>query len=154
MVNVHASFAKRALQASFWLILFNFYTLLRVPQARVAKPQKCAPFWLFSPFAVIFQSRSYEYLLVRPCRSDPEGVDGNIHTHDTCRFLFLVGTRMPESSADDRTPSQHHPLPTYLGGENQRTCANGLIWNIADGAGPNPEGLLRSFRVYIDTMVG
>ena len=72
----------------------------------------------------------------------------------TWRFLFLVSTRMIESSADARDPSQPHPLPTYLGGENQRTCANGLIWNIADGAGPNPEGLLRSFRVYIDTMVG
>ena len=44
-------------------------------------------------------------------------------------------------------------LPIY-GVEKQRTCANGLIWNIADGAGPNPEGLLRSFRVDIDTMVG
>ena len=69
----------------------------------------------------------------------------------TWRFLFLVSTRMIESSADARDPSRPHPLPR---GENQRTCANGLIWNIADGAGPNPEGLLRSFRVYIDTMVG
>ena len=53
----------------------------------------------------------------------------------TCRFLFLVGTRMPESSADDRTPSQHHPLPTYLGGEKQRTCENGLIWTLPTGLG-------------------
>ena len=53
----------------------------------------------------------------------------------TCRFLFLVGTRMPESSADDRTPSQHHPLPTYLGGEKQRTCDNGLIWTLPTGLG-------------------
>ena len=47
-----------------------------------------------------------------------------------------------------------HPLPTYLGGEKQRTYGHGLIWNIADGARPNPEDLSRSFRVDIDSMVG
>ena len=61
---------------------------------------------------------------------------------------------MLESLADVLPALSAHPLPTYLGGEKQRTCANGLIWNIADGARPNPEGLSRSFRVAIDSMVG
>ena len=59
-----------------------------------------------------------------------------------------------ESLADVLPALSAHPLPTYLGGEKQRTCVNGLIWNIADGARPNPEGLSRSFRVDIDSMVG
>ena len=72
----------------------------------------------------------------------------------TCRFLFLLRTLTIESLAEVLPALSAHPLPTYLGGEKQRTCANGLIWNIADGARPNPEGLSRSFRVDIDSMVG
>ena len=72
----------------------------------------------------------------------------------TCRFLFLLRTLTLESLAEVLPALSAHPLPTYLGGEKQRTCGNGLIWNIADGARPNPEGLSRSFRVDIDSMVG
>ena len=72
----------------------------------------------------------------------------------TCGFLFLLRTLTLESLAEVLPALSAHPLPTYLGGEKQRTCANGLIWNIADGARPNPEGLSRSFRVAIDSMVG
>ena len=61
---------------------------------------------------------------------------------------------MIESLTELLQGSRPTPLPTYLGGEKQRTCGNGLIWNIADGARPNPEGLSRSFRVDIDSMVG
>ena len=68
--------------------------------------------------------------------------------------LFLLRTLTLESLAEVLPALSAHPLPTYLGGENQRTCGNGLIWNIADGARPNPEGLSRSFRVDIDSMVG
>ena len=73
---------------------------------------------------------------------------------NTCRFLFLLRTLTIESLAEVLPALSAHPLPTYLGGEKQRTCGNGLIWNIADGARPNPEGLSRSFRVDIDSMVG
>ena len=76
---------------------------------------------------------------------------------DTCRFLFLVSTRTIDRKLDGRArPFFLSPTPflTYLGGENKRTCRDGRIWNISDGAGPNPEGLSRHFRVDIDTRVG
>ena len=61
---------------------------------------------------------------------------------------------MTESLADLPRQVSALPLPTYLGGEKQRTCLHDRIWNISDGAGPNPEGLSRHFRVDINTMVG
>ena len=46
---------------------------------------------------------------------------------------------MTESLGTFRERSQPYPLPTYLGGEKQRTCPAGRIWIISDGPGPNPE---------------
>ena len=46
-----------------------------------------------------------------------------------------------ESLADVLHALSAHPLPTYLGGEKQRTCGNGLIWNIAE------TGLGRTLKV-------
>ena len=61
---------------------------------------------------------------------------------------------MTESLADLPRPVSALP-PTYLPrGEKQRTCLVGRIWNLSDGAGPNPESLSRQFRVDIDTRVG
>ena len=72
----------------------------------------------------------------------------------TWRFYFLLGTPMIESLTELLQRSRPTPLPTYLGGEKQRTCLHDRIWNISDGAGPNPEGLPRHFCVDINTMVG
>ena len=52
----------------------------------------------------------------------------------TWRFYFLLGTPMIESLTELLQRSRPTPLPTYLGGEKQRTCLHDRIWNISDGA--------------------
>ena len=64
-----------------------------------------------------------------------------MYSINTCRFLFLLRDKMTESLARHCGRSQPYPLPTYLGGENQRTC-------LMAAFGTFPTGLGRTRKVY------
>ena len=78
------------------------------------------------------QSRSYEYPLGRPCRSRPEGVDGNIHTnwlaHKRCDVCVCEKARLNSEQSTHSISSLQNimrkriPAPATRGAKPDEPC--------------------------------